>query len=313
MHFSARTDAQVYPLPAAGSPFALDDDRAYRDWRAQRQERAPQTCADLVVPVEDPGHLKAEERAALIDRIGRANMAIYRMAEGSRGAPVERAALRRFGQALGLSRLDDHLCAEEDGISQLQVSAGQTRGEYIPYTDRPLSWHCDGYYNAPEQRIRAMLLHCAADALEGGENALMDHEMLYIALRDRDPAYIAALMHPEALTIPANVQDGEELRPERTGPVFSVDPHSGALHLRYTARGRHVRWREDAATREAAALIARILEADDAPVFRYRLRPGEGIVCNNVLHNRTGFRDDPAQGRQRLVYRARYLDRVAET
>jgi len=32
-------------------------------------------------------------------------------------------------------------------------------------------------------------------------------------------------------------------------------------------------------------------------------------VCNNVLHARTAFRDAP--GDRRLLYRARYYDRVA--
>ena len=36
-----------------------------------------------------------------------------------------------------------------------------------------------------------------------------------------------------------------------------------------------------------------------------------GVLCNNVLHERTGFVDDPAA--PRLLYRARYHDRVAGT
>ena len=46
---------------------------------------------------------------------------------------------------------------------------------------------------------------------------------------------------------------------------------------------------------------------------RYRLQPGEGLISNNALHCRSGFRDDPATGRTRLVYRARYYDRIADT
>jgi len=298
------------PAPAPrGGPFDPADHAAYHNWRAARLDRAPVSLEELAVDIADPARLTADERSALVERIGRANVAVYRCP----GAVVDRDALRRFGQALGLHRLDEHLCAEEDGISKLKVSEAAQTGEYIPYTDRPLSWHCDGYYNESERMIRAMLLHCVSDAAEGGENALMDHEMLYIALRDAGVEYVEALMHPQALTIPANVQDGVEIRPERTGPVFSVDPATGALHMRYTARGRNIRWRDDRATAEAVALIGRILDAPEAPVFRYRLQPGEGIVCNNVLHNRTGFRDDPDSGRQRLIYRARFLDRVAET
>jgi hypothetical protein len=33
-----------------------------------------------------------------------------------------------------------------------------------------------------------------------------------------------------------------------------------------------------------------------------------GLVCNNVLHDREAFADDPAS--PRLLYRARFLDRV---
>lgn len=305
----ARSGGRTPDGPSCGGAFDPLDHAAYRRWRDAKLSRFPASFGDLRVDIEDPARLTAGERAALIERIRRANMAVYRCT----GATVDRNALRRFGQALGLLRLDEHLCAEEDGISQLRVSDGGRTGEYIPYTDRPLSWHCDGYYNAPEGMIRAMLLHCVSDAVEGGENALMDHEMLYIAVRDAGPQYVEALMHPQALTIPANTQDGEVIRPERTGPVFSVDPLSGALHMRYTARGRNIRWRDDPVTAEAVTLIGRILDAPDSPVFRYRLRPGEGILCNNVLHNRTGFRDDRESGHRRLVYRARFLDRVAET
>ena len=73
-----------------------------------------------------------------------------------------------------------------------------------PYTNRPLSWHTDGYYNAPEDRIRSFILHCCRNAERGGESALLDPEIAYIRLRDENPRFIAALMHDEAMTIPAN-------------------------------------------------------------------------------------------------------------
>jgi len=34
-----------------------------------------------------------------------------------------------------------------------------------------------------------------------------------------------------------------------------------------------------------------------------------GLLCNNVLHDRAGFSDDA--GHPRLLYRARYYDRIA--
>ncbi len=44
---------------------------------------------------------------------------------------------------------------------------------------------------------------------------------------------------------------------------------------------------------------------------RCRLGSGQGIIGNNVLHDRTAFRD--GETGQRLVYRARFLDRIAGT
>jgi len=64
--------------------------------------------------------------------------------------------------------------------------------------------------------------------------------------------------------------------------------------------------------------LRRILDGDSPWVFRCRLESGQGLVCNNVLHDRSAFTDDrcaagdpPAPGPGRLVYRARYADRVA--
>jgi hypothetical protein len=37
-----------------------------------------------------------------------------------------------------------------------------------------------------------------------------------------------------------------------------------------------------------------------------------GLLCNNVLHTRDGFSDRP-DAPQRLLYRARYFDRIAGT
>ena len=49
--------------------------------------------------------------------------------------------------------------------------------------------------------------------------------------------------------------------------------------------------------------------AQSTQVLRLRLAPGMGILANNVLHDRESFIDEPT--RPRLLYRARYLDRIA--
>jgi hypothetical protein len=91
--------------------------------------------------------------------------------------------------------------------------------------------------------------------------------------------------------------------------VFSIEPESGALHMRYTARTKSIEWKRDPAVEAAVAALARVLAAASPFHHRVTLEPGMGIVCNNVLHDRSGFVDDPRA--PRLLYRARYYERVA--
>ena len=37
---------------------------------------------------------------------------------------------------------------------------------------------------------------------------------------------------------------------------------------------------------------------------------GQGLLSNNVLHDRSGFEDDADSAKKRLLYRARYYDRI---
>jgi hypothetical protein len=152
-----------------------------------------------------------------------------------------------------------------------------------------------------------VLLHCVERAESGGENELLDHEIAYIRLRDRNPQHIRALMAGDAMTIPARVENGHIERAAQAGPVFSVDA-GGFLHMRYTARAVSIEWKSDAATRAALAALENILAAAAPWVFRGRLEPGMGLISNNVLHTRTPFTD--SERHRRLIYRARYYQRV---
>ncbi len=299
------------------SPFSLDDDRAYAAWRDWKLEHAPANAAALVVEVRDARALTRAERDAIVARCRTANMAVY--ASSQRGGERDREIVRRVGEQLGLARLDANWLADEDGVSSLSATGGGSaaRGEYIPYTDRPIRWHTDGYYNPPERRIDAMLLHCVRAAAEGGENRVMDHEIAYIRLRDADQAHVRALASQRAMRIPqrdavaGEAGAGGAARAARTGPVFSLREPDGDLHMRYTARTKSIEWHDDAATRAAVAALAAILETEQRHVYRLRMEPGMGLVCNNVLHDRSGFSD--ASGSERLVLRARYCDRIEGT
>ena len=51
--------------------------------------------------------------------------------------------------------------------------------------------------------------------------------------------------------------------------------------------------------------------ADGASWLRTRLEAGMGLVCNNVLHERSAFEDSAAG--PRLLLRARFTERIAGT
>ncbi len=287
---------------APNIPFLTDDDH-YQEWRRDKLGSYPKSVSEIFVTIDCLRMLTPEQHAAIRRSIERTNMVIYRC----RDTFVDRAAVISFAEQFGLKRIDHHLCANADGVSELSVATKGVRSDYVPYSNRSLSWHTDGYYNDKPRQINAVILHCAQSAVAGGENALLDPEIAYIRLRDEDPRFITAFEHPECMTIPANTGSEGEIRPASTGPVFSYGAH-GEMHMRYSARKKNIRWRDDPLTSAARAFLTEILDEKDGPVFRYRLQKGEGLLSNNVLHDRTAFSDEQEQ--QRLLYRARFFDRI---
>jgi hypothetical protein len=287
----------------AVNPFDLQDEASYRRWRHWKLALQPRHIQDLMVDVRDPRALTAGERTELLACIARGGCAIYR----SRVLGDDPELPRRLGEQLGLHRLDANWLAEEDGVSRITVSrATDGHGGFIPYTDQAIGWHTDGYYHPQPRRILGMVLHCVRPARTGGENALLDPELAYIALRDRSPRLVQALSQPDAMTIPARYDGSGVARPAQPGPVFSLDEH-GCLHMRYTARTRSIAWKNDDATLGAVSLLRDLMKQSPA-VWRVRMEAGMGVVGHNVLHDRSAFEDDPQH--PRLLLRARFLDRI---
>lgn len=290
------------------SPFALDDADTYRRWRDAKLENYPTEPQALVVELDDPRRLREAEFEALYRCIAKTNMALYASATGD---DPDKAIPRTLAERFGLRRLNHNWLADEDGLTSLTVNAAGERPAYIPYTNRPIKWHTDGYYNPADNQCHGMMLHCVHPAASGGANGLLDPELVYIALRDTDPQLVRALMQDEVMCIPPGTDMHGRPRGEARGPVFSVRP-DGALHMRYTARARNVLWKDDAPTRAARAALEGLLEQGLPGMVHATLDSGMGLICNNVLHDRAGF-SDVGGGPQRLLYRARYYDRIART
>ena len=290
------------------TPFDPDSSAAYLRWRDHKLAQAGTRTDDLIVEINDPRALTPAEHGALLDRCRRNNMAIY----ATDGDTADEDMVRRFGLQFGLVSLDANWLAGEQGITRVTVCAGDgQRQAYIPYTDRAIKWHTDGYYNPQERQIRSMIMHCVHSAGQGGENRLLDHEIAYLMLRDENTDFIRALSAADAMTIPERTDEYGVARAVQTGPVFSVDPASGQLHMRYTARTRSIVWKQDAATLAAVAALEKLLASDLPHIHGLKLEPGMGLLCNNVLHDRAEFKDD--ERHPRLMFRARYLERIADT
>jgi alpha-ketoglutarate-dependent taurine dioxygenase len=300
----------VRPRYARANPFDLSHGDTYRRWLASKLEHYPQNAQQLIVEIRDPSTLSRAERGAIIERCRKTNMAIYACAAKH---AHDKKLVQALGEQLGLCHMDSNLCADADSISSVRVMPVGRHHEYIPYSNQALKWHTDGYYNPPAQRVRAFILHCASAAAQGGDNALLDPEIVYLLLRNANTSHVRALMQPDAMHIPANVQAGVEIRGACTGPVFALDDATASLHMRYSARRRYIRWKTDVGTQAAVRLLEGLLAGNSDYIFRHRLQAGQGIICNNVLHSRAAFMDDPASRRERLLYRARYYERIAGT
>lgn len=289
-------------FPDPGGDFLKDEIR-YRAWRETRLQNCPHSADQIHVKIDGLLNMTAAQKMVIKSTCKQFNMVIYQCEDPF----VDRPAIVAFASQFGLTRIDHHLCANADGVSELSVASEGIRTGYVPYSSRSLSWHTDGYYNEKDRQINAVVLHCAKQAETGGENALLDPDIAYIRLHDEDPRFITAFEHPGCMTIPANVTAEGEIRATVSGPVFSYDA-SHKIHMRYSARKKNIQWRDDPVTTDARAFLSEVLNEKEGPVIRHRLRPGEGLLSNNVLHNRTEFSD--GTDTHRFLYRARFFDRI---
>ena len=308
---NATLDQMTSALNSCGenSPFLLQNEDAYRSWRAHKLECRERLEPARVFALNGQGQIDAAMKPELQAQVEAFNFIVFECPDDGLRESFDSNALLSLGRQFGLGDLDSNPGAEADSVTALRVvEAGDRRAQYIPYTNRAMNWHTDGYYNPEGRRIGAFALYCLHQAVRGGANYLFDHEMMYILVRDHSAELLEALMCDDMMCVPANVQDNRVIRAEETGPVFSLQPYSCALNMRYTSRPHNIVWKSDNLSASALNLVREIL-MDGAATTEIRLRSGQGIVCNNILHGRQAFHDAPGKP-GRLVYRARYYDAV---
>ncbi|MCF6189507.1 MAG: TauD/TfdA family dioxygenase [Cocleimonas sp.] len=292
------------------SPFLLKNNSIFDHWRTHKLHNAPNYLEcdpnNLFIDIESACNPSTTEIKKIFESCEKNSYCLYRIKDQSTDTKKNIHTLAKY---IGLSRLDGNICADTDKLTSITQSSHIGQHEYIPYSNKRLSWHTDGYYNPPNEQINSMLLHCASPAKEGGMSLLMDHEIAYLLLREENPSYIEGLMQVDAMTIPANILDGKVIREAQTGPVFSINDH-GQLHMRYSARKRNIEWKQSASIIEAVEFLEKLFESESPHIIKYTLKASEGLICRNILHRRTAFVDFDENEKNRLLYRGRYFDSI---
>ncbi|MHB1353071.1 MAG: TauD/TfdA family dioxygenase [Thiobacillus sp.] len=279
--------------------FDLDSDDEYLRWRDEKLAAYPRDVGDLVVELGDMTAPTAAEKSKILETVERANMCVF--TAGS--AEIEMASLLALGNQLGVSRTDKS--ARHAQSDELTDSGILNRA--VPFSTRHCNWHTDATYYGSNHTIQALFLLCKRPALEGGSNKVLDHEVLYIHLRDKDPDALDVLMNRDCFNYRNPASGAIDLH--RGGKVFWTNPYGPLCH-RFSFRKTDMAWSEDSDVAAARQVLESLISDESAQVIEGRLESGMGLISNNVLHTRERLVDSDDAAHKRLLFRARFYDRV---
>lgn len=279
--------------------FNLDVADDYKKWRDEKLAAYPKNLGDLVVELENMTALTGPEKSKILDLVERANMCIYTAG----AAELSSDSLLALGKQLGVSETDKarrHSNSDELTNSGILNSA-------VPFTTRPVRWHTDATYYGSDKTIQALFLLCKRPAVEGGSNKVLDHEILYIRMRDKAPEALRVLMSKNCFKYmnPQTCEIAENLG----GKVFWTNP-DGYLCHRFSYRKMDMAWSIDTDIQAARAALETMIQDESEYVIEGRLESGLGLISNNVLHTREKLVDSDDKAKKRLLFRARFYDRV---
>ena len=263
-------------------------------WAEEKERNIPHNIDGIMVNIHDINNVKISEIAKIKETINKCNSCIY----SSKIALKSNTNLLKFVESVGM-RTYDRNNIESNEISTI-TPLESNKINYIPYTDKSLNWHTDGYYD--KKSIFSWLLHCVHPATHGGENYLLDHELALreYVLRHDD---INNLMSEDALTIP---ESKDTSRAEISTYIFSIKNQYKKLHMRFSMRKDNIGTSPKAG--DAVTKLKQTIENDCAKYsLTYKLQKNEGIITNNILHGRKAFKDDKVK---RKLLRIRSYERL---
>lgn len=279
--------------------FDLGSDEDYLQWRDEKLAAYPKNVGELVVELGDMTALSSAEKAKIMETVERANMCVYT----SGSAELEMSSLLALGKQLGVTRTDKSARhAQSDELTDSGIL-----NKAIPFSTRHCNWHTDATYYGSDNTIQALFLLCKRPAIEGGSNKVLDHEVLYIQLRDSHPGALDVLMNKNCFNY-RNPATGE-IDLQRGGKVFWTNADGHLCH-RFSFRKMDMAWSDDSDVTAARNVLESLISDESAHVIEGRLESGMGLISNNVLHTREKLVDSDDDAKKRLLFRTRFYDRV---
>lgn len=274
----------------------------YNSWSDKKLQNYITNINQCFVEIDNPQQLSNAELSQIKLLCSLNNFALIQIKKSTNYVQD----VLEINKQLGLITNDKHYFLGNNNLAKITKTDNKKQGEFIPYTDKSLNWHTDGYYNDETHRVRSFTLFCAYPAQHGGENQWLDIEMLYILLKEQDPDLTRLLSQKDAMTIPAHIVEGKIVRPESQGAIFFIDKATNSLYMRYTQRKKNIIFAEG--VQEAINLLDNTLATASSYHCKYKMQEAQGIINNNVIHTRSAFTHNA--NTPRIMLRGRYFIRV---
>lgn len=205
------------------------------------------------------------------------------------GTPLVPGTVLEIARSFGFVR--------ETNYGELFEVRVESRPTNLAFSGHAITPHTDNPYRDPVPTLQ--LLHCLANALEGGESGLVDGFRAALALREEDRRAFETL---SSTSVPfAWADDRASLRAER--PLIGLDPGDDVREVRFNNRSMEPLRLPPGQLREFYRAYRRFAEIIARPemMITFRLQPGDCVVFDNVrlLHSRTAF-EDTAGGARHL-------------
>jgi gamma-butyrobetaine dioxygenase len=216
-----------------------------------------------------------EQRADCLEAVLRSGFALLRDVPVAPGAVLDVASSLGFVRETNYGRLFD-----------VRVEATPNN---LAFTGLAIAPHTDNPYRDPVPTVQ--LLHCLANAVDGGESGLVDGFHAATVLRVEDPEAFDVLSRTPVTFRFADATT--ELVTSR--PMIGLDPSGQIREIRFNDRSMQALRLPPAQTAAFYAAYRRFADIVCRPelMVTFRLGPGDCVVFDNtrLLHARTGFTD----------------------